>query len=279
SNHESTSFKRDGRKSCRNRQIESWFNSPEIGHQRWQSEFRGPKEYRHKNGGKGAGESHSRSQTEACKSHPRRRNSERNQWGIVAPPLRVDIMQEISREKTRQKRGRCADQRKQSQGQHKIMHLAAELAVALGDEHARFESKSFAETVDEEGHVGRCSSDHKCIRQCRTAENCFTCMQGDERTARHEARALRERWCFDGARRRVAQVKFPDDTYHGQVQIFAVCLADRKSLAKINTKRSGRCVIQYRNHAVVRAKKSASYQRKTTHVSFRDRVNSEDVDV
>src|SRR5262245_24960308 len=104
-------------------------------------------------------------------------------------------------------------------------------------------------------------------------------MQGDEHAARHKARILRERWCFDSARRCIAQFKFPDDADHSQYQVFAVCLADRKSLVKINTKRSGRRLIQYRNGAVVRAKKSASGQRKTTHVSFRDRINSEDVDV
>src|SRR5262249_10268269 len=104
-------------------------------------------------------------------------------------------------------------------------------------------------------------------------------MQGDEHAARHEARVLCERWCFDGPRRRIAQFKFPDNADYGQYQVFAVCLADRKSLVKINTKRSGRRLIQYRNGAVVRAKKSASGQRKTTHLTFRDRINSKDIDV
>src|SRR5262245_18415183 len=104
-------------------------------------------------------------------------------------------------------------------------------------------------------------------------------MQGDKHAARHEARVLRERWCFDSPRRRIAQFKFPDDADHGQYQVFAVRLADRKSLVKINTKRSGRRLVQCRNGAVVRAKKSASGQRKTAHVSFRNRINSEDVDI
>src|SRR5262249_14568888 len=159
------------------------------------------------------------------------------------------------------------------------MHLAAELAVAFSDEHSRFQSKSFAEAVDEGGHVGRCSSNYKCIRQCRTAKDCFTCTEGDEHAARYEARVLRERWRFDGPRRRIAQFKSPDDADHGQYQVFAVCLADRKSLVKVNTKRSGRCLIKYGDSTVVRAQKSASGQRKATHQTFRDRINSEDVDV
>src|SRR5262249_52045626 len=71
-------FKRMGGNTRRDRQVESWFNSPEIGHQRWQSKFGGPKEHSHENGRNSAGESHGQSQTEACKSHPRWRHSERN---------------------------------------------------------------------------------------------------------------------------------------------------------------------------------------------------------
>src|SRR5262249_62294741 len=104
-------------------------------------------------------------------------------------------------------------------------------------------------------------------------------MQRDEHSARYKARILHERWCFDSARRCIAQFKFPDDPDYGQFQVFAVRLADRKSLAKINTKCSGRRLIQDGNGTVVRAKKPASGQRKTTHVSFRDRINSEDIDV
>src|SRR5262249_61132384 len=104
-------------------------------------------------------------------------------------------------------------------------------------------------------------------------------MQRDEHSARYKARILHERWCFDSARRCIAQFKFPDDADYGQFQVFAVCLADRKSLVKINTKRAGRHLIQYRNGTVVRAKKPASGQRKTTHLTFHDRINSEDIDV
>src|SRR5262249_58730391 len=84
--------------SCRNKQIESWLNSPEISHQRWQSKSRGPKEDSYKNGRNSAGASHNQTQAEACKSNPRWRDSERDQCGIVAPPIRVDIMQEIPHE-------------------------------------------------------------------------------------------------------------------------------------------------------------------------------------
>src|SRR5262249_60808089 len=104
-------------------------------------------------------------------------------------------------------------------------------------------------------------------------------MQGDEHAARDEARVLRERWCFDGPRRRIAQFKLPDDADYGQVQIFAVCLADRKSLANINTKCASRRLIKDGDGTVVRAQNSAPDQRKSTHLTFGDRINSEDVDV
>src|SRR5262249_62209005 len=104
-------------------------------------------------------------------------------------------------------------------------------------------------------------------------------MQRDEHAARYKARILREHWRFDSARRRIAQFKFPDDANYGQFQVFAVRLADRKSLAKINTKRSGRRLIQDGNGAVVTAQKATPGQRKTTQLTFRDRINSEDIDV
>lgn len=60
--------------------------------------------------------------------------------------------------------------------------------------------------------------------------------------------------------------------------IFAVRLADSKSLAKINPKRSGRRLIQDGNVAVVTAQKATPGQRKTTHLTFRNRINSEHID-
>src|SRR5262249_30641233 len=148
-----------------------------------------------------------------------------------------------------------------------------------GDEHPWFKSESFAQTVGEGGHVGRCSSNYKRIRQCRAAKDCFTCMQRDEHAARHEARVLRERRCFDGAWRCIAQLKSLDDANYGQVQIFAVCLADRKNLAKINTKRSSRRLIEHCDGTVVRSQKATSGQREATYLAFRDRINSENVEV
>src|SRR5215472_6366821 len=104
-------------------------------------------------------------------------------------------------------------------------------------------------------------------------------MQGDEHAARDEARVLRERWCFDSARRCIAQFKFPDDADHGQCQVFAVCLADRKALAKINPKCSSRRLVEDCDGTVVGSQKATSRQRETAYLTFRDRINSEDVDI
>src|SRR5262252_2245040 len=97
--------------------------------------------------------------------------------------IHINIMQQVSHERTGEKRGGRAEDTEKSKCQSKVLNLSAKLSVTLCDEYARLQSKDFPELIHHHWNTVRCPCDNERISQCRTAEDLLTRTQRDKSTA------------------------------------------------------------------------------------------------